>query len=178
MLPRAAGSDAPPARSCCLSQEHQQEGTAAKDRSAQTTFCCPTHCLTHLQPLPGLSCPCGSLRVTSGPSTAHTAASVLLLLSALLHRRAAFPKAPAQAGSSEAANRWPGAYTGGPEATIWRRPVILLLGDSITQMGSNEYDGAPGWVAHMQAHYNRKVRELVGVQQVQGRSGALGGVEA
>jgi hypothetical protein len=35
--------------------------------------------------------------------------------------------------------------------------VFLLLGDSITQMGSNEYDGAPGWVAHMQAHYNRKV---------------------
>jgi hypothetical protein len=33
----------------------------------------------------------------------------------------------------------------------------LLLGDSITQMGSNEYDGFPGWVAHMQAHYNRKV---------------------
>ena len=36
--------------------------------------------------------------------------------------------------------------------------MILLLGDSITQMGSNEYDGYPGWVAHMQAHYNRKVR--------------------
>jgi hypothetical protein len=35
--------------------------------------------------------------------------------------------------------------------------VILLLGDSITQMGSNEYDGATGWVAKMQAHYNRKV---------------------
>jgi len=71
---------------------------------------------------------------------------------------AAFPKAPAQPGSSGAADSWPGAYTGGPEATIWRRPVILLLGDSITQMGSNEYDGDHGgWVAHMQAHYNRKV---------------------
>lgn len=71
---------------------------------------------------------------------------------------AAFPKAPAQPGSSGVANSWPGAYTGGPEATIWRRPVILLLGDSITQMGSNEYDGDHGgWVAHMQAHYNRKV---------------------
>lgn len=35
--------------------------------------------------------------------------------------------------------------------------MILLLGDSITQMGSNEYDGDHGgWVAHMQAHYNRK----------------------
>lgn len=37
--------------------------------------------------------------------------------------------------------------------------MILLLGDSITQMGSNEYDGTHGgWVAHMQAHYNRRVR--------------------
>lgn len=52
--------------------------------------------------------------------------------------------------------------TGGPEASIWRRPVILLVGDSITQMGSNEYDGYPGWVAHMQAHYNRKVGRQLG----------------
>lgn len=70
--------------------------------------------------------------------------------------RTAFPKAPAEPGSSAAAATWPGAYTGGPEPTIWRRPVILLLGDSITQMGSNLYDGYPGWVANMQAHYNRK----------------------
>lgn len=109
-------------------------------------------------------------------STHLTPQLSLLLPPPLLHRHAAFPKAPAQAGSSEAANRWPGAYTGGPEATIWRRPVILLLGDSITQMGSNEYDGAPGWVAHMQAHYNRKVRALVGVRMaaVLRRQGAAG----
>jgi hypothetical protein len=33
-------------------------------------------------------------------------------------------------------------------------------------MGSNEYDGFPGWVAHMQAHYNRKVGEQLFLQQL------------
>lgn len=38
-------------------------------------------------------------------------------------------------------------------------------------MGSNEYDGFPGWVAHMQAHYNRKV----GAAAVGGGVAAVGG---
>lgn len=69
-----------------------------------------------------------------------------------------FPRAPAQPGTNSAAAGWPGAYTAGPETTIWRRPVILCFGDSLTQLGSNEYDGhAAGWVLRLTAHFNRKV---------------------
>jgi hypothetical protein len=69
----------------------------------------------------------------------------------------AYPPGASTPSTTGAASDWPGAFTGGPEPTIWRRPVVLCLGDSITQMGSDEYDRQPGWVLRLAAHFNRKV---------------------
>jgi hypothetical protein len=42
----------------------------------------------------------------------------------------------------------------GRATSIWRRPSILLLGDSLTERGANE----GGWGARLAATYRRKVR--------------------
>jgi hypothetical protein len=52
----------------------------------------------------------------------------------------------------------PGAYLGNAEPTIWKRPTILTIGDSITEMG---LDPAGGWTAKLANAYARKVRRPV-----------------
>lgn len=47
-----------------------------------------------------------------------------------------------------------GAYTGGVEPTLWKKPTMLFIGDSITEMGLNA-DG--GWTARLGSAYSRKV---------------------
>lgn len=47
-----------------------------------------------------------------------------------------------------------GAYLGNPEPTIWKRPAILAIGDSITEMG---LDPSGGWTARLADAYARKV---------------------
>jgi hypothetical protein len=48
----------------------------------------------------------------------------------------------------------PGAYLGNAEPTIWKRPAILAIGDSITEMG---LDPEGGWTVKLASAYARKV---------------------
>lgn len=48
----------------------------------------------------------------------------------------------------------PGAYLGNAEPTIWRRPTILTIGDSITEGG---LDPEGGWTVRLASAYARKV---------------------
>lgn len=47
----------------------------------------------------------------------------------------------------------PGAYLGNAEPTIWRRPTILTIGDSITEGG---LDPEGGWTVRLASAYARK----------------------
>jgi hypothetical protein len=60
----------------------------------------------------------------------------------------------------------PGAYLGNKEPTIWKRPTILTIGDSITEGG---LDAAGGWTAKLANAYARKVGcfwQEAGVQRI------------
>lgn len=80
-------------------------------------------------------------------------------------RRCPQQQAPAAAGNRSAAAST-GSTTIAGEQVAWQRPALLLLGDSLTEFGSQE----GGWGAKLAAAYSRKVR----VWKCASRSGRFG----
>ncbi|KAF8059138.1 Iah1 [Scenedesmus sp. PABB004] len=98
--------------------------------------------------------PGGGMRAPPHATMARTTAVWLLLALAL--SLAAGDEAPggaAPGGAAAGGAAVAGAYLGNEEPTIWTRPAVLLLGDSLTELG---LDPTGGWGVRLAHAYARK----------------------